>query len=266
VAFFAAAAWSLKLKSPEETKGILLLDAITFPKLVPSKTHYVVVQVTNKHTIGDYGTDSIRADYMSFAQFAQDKGESQDILFAQVIVNGAENQHLAKRIGVKDGFRFPSLFIFPIGSSEAVQYPEKKPYHPHDLTRFLSQHTNFYYHIPGTSKTFDQLSKEFIKTFDSLERAVLLTKAKEELSKITDVGDKEDMTYYVKIMEKVMEKGDAVIQSEIDRITKIIDNSKLSKEQRNGLKSHLSVLKQFAVSKEAVTVTATMTETGETNA
>ncbi len=272
---------ALKLKAPEETRGVLLLDAVTFPKMVPSKSHYLVVQITNKHTVGDYGTDSIRADYMSFAQFAQTQGEADDIVFAQIIVNGAENQRLAKRIGVKDGFRFPTLFIFPAGSSEGIQYPENKPYHPHDLARFLSQHTNFYYHIPGTSKTFDQLSKNFIQANSESERATVLSKAREELNKITDAGEKDDMKYYVEIMEQVTSTGDEFIYSEIDRLTKIVDNKQLAKEKRNGYKAQISVLKQFAVSKEAAIataaavtaaaakespITATISESGEASA
>lgn len=87
-------------KNPEETYGILLLDSITFPKIVPSMTNTVLVLICKKGSIGNYGTDSIRSDYFSFATLSelQDTDsttsltDSDSILFTQIIVNGAQNK------------------------------------------------------------------------------------------------------------------------------------------------------------------------------
>ena len=247
---------ALKLKAPEEAKGVVLLDSITYHKLIPSPIHYYVVLVANKHSIGDYGTDSIRSDYIAFAHFAQSHGENADeVIFSQVIVNGAENAKIARDLGLKDNFEHPAMFIIPKGAKDvkdAVQYPDDKPYHPHDLARFLAQYTSFYYHIPGTSKIFDRLSKDFMQTNDEEKRAEIVTKAKEALEKVAKEEEKDDLKYYIKVMEKINEKGDEYLEQEIQRLVAILNGSKLSKASRNNMKSHVSVLKQFQISKDAL--------------
>jgi hypothetical protein len=75
---------ALPLKDEFETKGVVLLDSITFPKVVPSKVATVVL-VANKAEIGDYATDSMRSDYFAFSYKAQTHGNSDDVLFTQVI-------------------------------------------------------------------------------------------------------------------------------------------------------------------------------------
>lgn len=83
-----------------ETLGVLLLDSITFPKIVPNSNVNVVVCIINKGDIGNYGTDSMRADYLDFASKGTLHGNASDTLFTQIIVNGAQNRKLAERIGV----------------------------------------------------------------------------------------------------------------------------------------------------------------------
>lgn len=244
---------ALKLKSPDEAKGVLLLDSVTFNKLVPSPTFYHMILVANKHSIGDYGTDSIRSDFIAFAQFAQSHGENADeVLFSQVIVNGAENAKIARDLGLDDNFKHPALFIIPKDSTNHIQYPDNKPYHPHDLARFLAQYSTFYYHIPGTSKAFDRLSKDFIQTTDNTERANIVIKTKEALEKVLKEEEKDDLKYYVKVMEKVIEKGEDYLDQELDRLNNILKGSKLAKGSRNNIKSHVSVLQQFVVSRDSI--------------
>lgn len=58
----------IKYRNEFETESVVLLDSFTFPKIVPNPNHAVVVLVTNKREIGEYGTDSIRADFFDFAK------------------------------------------------------------------------------------------------------------------------------------------------------------------------------------------------------
>jgi hypothetical protein len=65
----------VKYKNEHETRGVVLLDAITFHKVVPSPSHAVLVLVCNKYEMGQYATDSIRADFFSFAEKGELQGE-----------------------------------------------------------------------------------------------------------------------------------------------------------------------------------------------
>jgi len=49
-----AALAKIKGKNQHETLGVLLLDAITFPKVVPHPKLNVLVMVTNKAQIGEF--------------------------------------------------------------------------------------------------------------------------------------------------------------------------------------------------------------------
>lgn len=234
-------------KSSHETKGVLLVDAITMPKLIPSSNCDTLLLIAQKSQIGDYGTDSIRADYFAFADFIQLKAEGEGVkpvLFTQLIVNGAENLGYSKSLGMKDGFKHPKLFLIPKGSDQPIPYPSTEPYQKNNLVRFLNQHTDFYYKVPGTSKSFDQQAAAFVKA-SAEQRPALVAAAKEVARTLTNPVDMEEADYYIKTMEKVLDKGDAFINSEFARLNHILDTSKLSKASRVNIKNHVNVLKSF---------------------
>jgi hypothetical protein len=65
---------------PDESMGVVLLDSITFPKVVPSTKYAVVVIVCNKREIGEYATDSIRSDFFDFAMKGDFEGNYDGIV------------------------------------------------------------------------------------------------------------------------------------------------------------------------------------------
>lgn len=245
VAVHLLTAAPIPLKDKEELKGVVLLDSITYPVLVPSDKYSVVLLIANKAQIGDYGTDSIRQDYFAFAQFAQMEGEAEDILFAQMFVNGAENLKLATSLGVKKDFKHPVMFIFPKGSSEKVEYPATSPFHIPQLVRFLGAHTNFYYKYPGTIRDFDDIANELIEAKTEEEQKAVLQKAEKLRDAITKEEDKETGQYYVKTINRIIEKGTAYISAEIKRIENVLGDKKTSNAAKEKLKHHGNVLKAF---------------------
>lgn len=97
---------------------------------------------------GNYATDSLRADFLSFAEKGELQGNTESVLFAQVIVNGAQNAKLAEKIGVVGQLTTPKTFLFKAGSSKSIPYTGA--YNMVALTRWLSKHTDFFYGTPGT--------------------------------------------------------------------------------------------------------------------
>ena len=82
-------------KKSDEKRSVLLLDDFTFSKIVPHSNADVVVLISQKKMFGDYGTDSLRTDYLNFAFKMQTEGKAEHVLFTQVIVNGPENRGIA---------------------------------------------------------------------------------------------------------------------------------------------------------------------------
>lgn len=233
----------LDLKDKAETRGVVLLDSITFPKIVPSSTASVVVLVCKKTQIGDYGTDSIRHDYFNFATLAQYKGEGDELLFAQVILNGAENSQMVHEWGGDLAYDHPQLFLFPKGSADPVLYPKTGEVSTEALTRFLSEHTSFYYGLQGTVKELDKLAFSFLSSAASTKQK-LLEEAAAVLSTLEEES-KERAEIYIKTMRKVIEKGSSFVKKEIDRLKKLIDSEKVSKATEKGLEMRLTILKNF---------------------
>lgn len=243
VNLFAAA--PVPLKDKEELKGVVLLDSITYPILIPSEKYSVVLLVANKAQVGDYGTDSIRQDYFSFAQFSQMEGEAPEILFAQMFVNGAENLRLATSLGLKKDFKHPVMFIIPKGSSEPIQYPSSSPFHIPELVRFLGANTNFYYKYPGTIRNFDDIANELVAANTEEEQKAIVQKAEKLLDSVTKEEDKETSQYYVKTMKRIVEKGTGYISAELTRIENVMGDKKTSNAAKDKLKQHGNVLKAF---------------------
>lgn len=237
-------------KSSDEAKGVLLVDSITLPKLIPLHIDLMVL-VVQKKQIGDYGTDSIRADYFNFANFVQLKAKGDEvkpILFAQMIVNGAENLKAAVRLGVKENFLHPALFLIRKGTVDAIPYPTKEPFHQNSLLGFLNKHTDFYYKVQGTNKVFDGLAAEFVAATGD-KRAAVLQRAKDSLDKMTK-DDLPSALYYVKVMEKMQSIGDKYINTEIQRLENLLDSTKLALTDRANIKNRLNGLKVFRSARE----------------
>ncbi len=166
VVFLLQCEAQIPLKNPHESRGVVLLDSFTFEKIVPSSNNHVVVLVTNKRYIGDYGTDSIRADYFAFSDFVQtkdEKGTAKNILFTQILVNGAENAFLAEKIGLEKNFKYPRMFLYLQGSSEPIAYPSTSPFHLQSMLRFIQQNTGYSYRIPGTLPKYDNVLRSLAK-------------------------------------------------------------------------------------------------------
>jgi hypothetical protein len=274
------------LKNPHEARGVLLLDSFTFPKLVPSEKHTFVVLVTNKQSIGDYGTDSIRADFFALGNFVQTREDEtgKDMIFAQVLVNGADNARLAERIGMKRDFKHPRMFIYPANATKPIPYPETAPFHLQSLLRFIVQNSHYNYRMPGTLAKYDELVKEVAKHLypetpsdqknedGSLESDTVLQdlffKAKEihshyekdfkdlstpESKKGEQLTELDMSNVYINSLEKLLKQGKGFLKKEIDRLSDVLDEKKISKFTRTKLTYQLNVLKSFLNSKAEFT-------------
>ncbi len=233
------------------------MDSITFPKLIPSATHATAVLVYQKGQLGDYGTDSIRQDYFSFADEINTADDGEKVLFAQVILNGASNLNILRAMGGDETYKHPMLFIYPKGSNIAVQYPTTSPFVSDSLKRFLAKHTDINIRIPGTNKVYDDFVKRFFKASGVESAAAIIQEAESGLTAISDAADKESAEYYVKVLKKVHSIGPAHLVSEISRLKVILKESKISAKTKRNIESHINILLFFQSEQRQDTVHAT---------
>merc|ERR1712054_395570 len=106
------------------------------------------------------------------------------------------------------GDDFPVYKLFTKGSSVPVDY--KGEVKADDLSRFLKKEAKLYIGLPGCLEDFDALAKQFV-TGDKAA-----TKAATEQA----------------AMKLILERGNGFVESEIERLQKMVDSSSISAEKK----------------------------------
>lgn len=236
----------LKWKNENEANGILLLDSVSFPKIVPSEKYSVFVGFFQKATIGkDDFSDQIRDEFLNFAVEGGRKGDMDGIICAQVIVNGAQNKRLAEMYMIKE---FPILLLFRPNTSIPIPYNEAETNFAL-LSQFVETLTDYYVTAPGNIESLDKLAQKFSKAVGSNEREEIIKQA-ESLINDMDISLHDDAEYYVKIMKKIMSVGGIYVDNETKRVLSIIDSNKVSATKKEELKRKVNILVHFYMFKQ----------------
>lgn len=241
----------IKGKSGYERKGVALLDAVTFSKVVPHNDLGILLLIWNEGKKGDYGADSMVEDFCNFAEMAEFKGESENVLFTQLVVNNWANKNLSIQIDpTLETYDFPRIYYFHPGNERPVPYPRYTTSNQIALNRFLGSATNFYLGVPGTQKNMYHLAKEFISTETQEDMQSVLQKTIQTVERMTsEMGGtwREFGYYYVKTMQKVIESGKEHLYKEINRLEDLVsDQSKrISIEKRQELQGRVNILHNF---------------------
>lgn len=100
----------------------------------------------------------------------------------------------------------------------------------------------------GSLKPFNEIVETFMKDID--QREILITSMKEYAE--MESNDKNAAKYYIKVMKKIMEKGESYIQTEISRIDKILSGHMTAEKQDEMFmrKNVLSVFREKDISKQ----------------
>lgn len=199
--------------------------------------------MSNKNQIGQYATDSMREDYMGLVTRGTFQGNSDEVLFAQILVNGAQNKKLAEKMGIPSGFIHPRLVLYKPGSATPILYPESGAFNDVAITQFISKHTNFYFGIPGLIQAFDNVTKDFMAAH-ATELESIMEHAKELAAKV-EANSAEFAAHYLKVMEKVKESGKEFIATEIKRLEGIMASTSISDKKKRELTPKLNIVKHF---------------------
>jgi hypothetical protein len=144
----------------------------------------LLFQVWNAATAGEYGADSMKEDFIQFADKGTRAGKGDKILFAQVAVTPTKNNEIARKLGMASDFKYPQIFLFQPGSSEAIPYPTKNPFNDVALTTFVSKHSDFFLGISGLEPRYDDFAKKF-RDAHSIEHEGIIAEAEAALAGLT---------------------------------------------------------------------------------
>lgn len=236
-------------RSEFEVRGLLLFDDITFYKVVPDSKRVTVMLVWNKRYLGDYGTESYRADYYDFVKKAGEQGIDDSILWSQMIVNGAQNAAFTQReLGMKKDFTKPGVYLFLPGNPNPIR-KDFGSMNPTDMTKWISLHTLFYYEgVKGIVQDGQtQLAHKFISTKDANERAQIIVESKKLIEEVAkNPTDSYFQSFYLKTMETILDRGDDYVLSELTNLATLLGpDSAISNKAMAELKIRRAVLRQF---------------------
>lgn len=252
----------IKGKDQAEQTCVLLLDGSTFSKVVPHHNLSTVLMIASRADEGDYGIISIKEDFWAFAEQSELVGQTDSVRFAQMLVDkkpvdgstAAETFNQAMKLDKKFFEKMnPRIYLFRPGSVRPEMYPQFARINAISLSRWLSQKVNFYVGIDGTIHKFYRLARNFMAADTAIARTDIMGSAKSAVDAISGTVPEEvfEMAgYYLKTMERIVERGDEFVPAEISRLEELVsgDDVKLSQEKRQALQKRVNVLHNFLVS------------------
>ncbi|XP_024939869.1 endoplasmic reticulum resident protein 29 [Cephus cinctus] len=221
----------------ESCKGCVPLDSFSFDKVIP-KFKAVVVKFDVAFPYGD--------KHDEFRKIAADTKDSQDLLVAEVGVKdfgNKDNSDLAQKYDInKDDY--PAIRLFVQGRSEPYKFVAEKDedFTADNIKRFIRSHSGVYLGLPGCVEQLDRLAKEYQSANES-ERKKILERAKI----FEDTLSEEQRTaakVYVKLMERIMERGDVFVQTEQTRLEGLL-KGKLSNDKKRVMEERRNILQSF---------------------
>jgi len=172
------------------------------------------------------------------------QGNAGDVLFAQVMVNGAQNAKLADRIGVtfSSNQKQPKLFLYKPRNPNPISFPNSSPFTFLGLSRFVSKHTDFFFGNPGTIEEFDLLAERFMYDDQSEYNEIIEHAIK--ISPKVEPKDKKNAEYYINTMKKIAEQGKGWIKTEIMRLESLLQ-SQISDDKKREIQKRANIVHQF---------------------
>lgn len=212
--------------------GPVELDEYNFDKII-NKFEASLIKFDILYPFGD--------KHEAFMTFAKDSINEKNLLIAQVLVKSyadKTNVALARKYGATED-NLPVVMLFVRGKEPLLFGEDAEGFTSDKLRRFVSENSGLYLSLPGCVKEFDMLAIQFMKS-KKVERKNVLKETEELLKSMKDTSCK----IYKTIMEKVLEEGENSIQSEVDRLNKLM-SGKVSDGKKKQLGTRINILQTF---------------------
>ncbi|XP_038059874.1 endoplasmic reticulum resident protein 29-like [Patiria miniata] len=209
-------------------QGSLQLDSLTFDKVI-SRFKAVLVKFDESYPYGEK-----QEEYKVVVA----RGSSQpDLIIAEVGIsdytdNGSKE--LAERFGIAKDDR-PVYKLFLQGQTDPIDYTGEIK--SSSILEFVRERSGLWIGLEGCLENYDKLVEKFVKG-DEKEQRRVLEAAKDGQEKLSTDEEKKSANVYVKMMEKMLEKGKGFAATEVERVQKLL------KEKLTAAKKKLFEVKQ----------------------
>lgn len=154
-----------------------------------------------------------------------------------------ENADLAQKYGVKKD-DYPVLKLFVKGQKEPINLGKEEDYTADNLKKFIRSKSGVYIGCTGCIKAFDDIVIKFTNENSVEKKKKLLRDAEDLWDKAKGNLEQKSAEVYVKIMRKLLEKGDEFLLNESTRIDNLL-KGKISKEKKEEMQQRISILQIF---------------------
>lgn len=220
-------------------KGCVQLDTYSFDKIT-SKFEASLIKFDSAYPYG--------AKHDAFEAVCEAAYSSPDLLVGEVQVKDygeKDNEDLAKRYGVtKDDF--PSVKLFTRNNKEPVAFVVKddKEFTADNMKKFIRSKSQVYIGLPGCLQEFDKIAAKFLKANSVEDKKQLLSEAETLWNKAKGNRENKSAETYVKIMRKIIDKGNTFISNESSRVENVL-KGKINKEKQTEMQERLNILQSF---------------------
>lgn len=221
----------------EDCKGCVPLDSFSFDKVLP-KFKVALVKFDVAFPYGE--------KHEEYGKVAAATKNSQDLLVAEVGIKdfgNKDNADLAKRYDIKKE-NYPTVLLFIQGKSEPIRFITKEDadFTADNIKRFIRSKSNIYMGLPGCVEQLDRLADEF-KSSNEKNRQEILSKAR-LFEETLPEEQRSAAKVYVKMMERILERGDVFVQTEESRIDGLL-KGKLTNEKKKLMEEKRNILQSF---------------------
>lgn len=219
------------------TVGSVPLDTVTFYKVIP-KLKYALVKIDTQYPYGEKQDE--------FKKLVENSASSKELLVAEVGISDygdKENSELGEKYKVeKDDFPVYLLFIDGDLETPARFTGEIKQ---EGIQQWLKT-KGVWVGMLGCLEAFDFLAQDFSSTRSVEERQKIMGKVKNRMEKLPESDQKLGEQYH-KIMSKMLAQGDPFVSSEIARIGKLLEESKMSSAKKVEFQKRQNILSSFQI-------------------
>ena len=179
----------------------------------------------------------------AFSQVAKDVAGTPDLLVVEVPVQDfgtKDNIDLAEKYGASKA-NFPVLQLFQSSLKDPVVFD--KEWAVDNIKAFIRREAGIRLVLDKCLPEFDELAEKFMQSSGDV-RTTVLDEASAKAKSLSTEEQKNIAENYVKLMQKVAERGDKFIESEKARVTNLM-TGKISETKKAQLQARLNVLHSF---------------------
>lgn len=233
-------------------KGVIYLDDVTFDKVV-DRSRDVFVRFDKEYPWG--------AEHDAFKELAATVGESDtQLLVVGVPLSNSETYPVNPKLSARYGFLslkdsdFPRYKLFRKGvdTVHPIDYTPKNDdlKNSKKMLEWIVQQTGVFIGIKGQVKELDTYAKSIMAAAVK-ERKNVLSKAQAAADAV-DTSSNPDASgyveYYIKTMQRVLDKGESYIEQETKRLTKMSEDKAVAAAKRETFLWRLNILSSFSAS------------------